>query len=201
MRRGVGEDELEEPLNAAVFDTPEDEVEGVIKAGKGFYVFEVEDSIPESVKSLEEAKPEIEPLLDEGLAGAALGEFVADFEDTWRSRTFCASSFLSQRLRQLRGKPRPGGWRSDLGKMSHGGNRVQRIPERLPGSNQAAGPRIAGHIYLADARGAPEALSALRPVGWYSLSGHGQLGSRKLKKRFPRSPVECLPSRLSSRSA
>ncbi|MEX2107417.1 MAG: peptidyl-prolyl cis-trans isomerase [Solirubrobacterales bacterium] len=93
LQRGLKEGKLEEPLDAKVFETPEDELEGVIKTPKGFYVFEVESSTPESVQSLDDAREQIEPLKSQKLEEAYFQQFVLDFEQTWRSRTFCAEGY------------------------------------------------------------------------------------------------------------
>jgi len=93
LRRGLKEGELEEPLDAAVFETPEDELEGVIKAPKGFYVFEVESSTPESVQPLDDVREQVETALSQQLEEADFQQFGLNFEQTWRSRTFCAPDF------------------------------------------------------------------------------------------------------------
>jgi parvulin-like peptidyl-prolyl isomerase len=93
LRRGLEEGALEEPVGALIFETPEDELEGVVKNSEGFYVFEVEDSTPESVQSLDAVRDQIVPLLEQQAGEAVFHEFVLDFEEAWRSRTFCASGF------------------------------------------------------------------------------------------------------------
>jgi parvulin-like peptidyl-prolyl isomerase len=93
LRRGLEESALKAPVGTLIFETPEDELEGVVKNSEGFYVFEVEDSTPESVQSLDDVRNQIVPLLEQQAGEAVFHEFVFDFEETWRSRTFCASGF------------------------------------------------------------------------------------------------------------
>jgi foldase protein PrsA len=107
LRRSLKDGDLEEPLNAVVFETPENEIEGVIEGPKGFYVFEVEDSTPESVQSLEDVRGQIEPRLEQTTGEAIFRDFVFDFEARWISRTFCASGFVFRSCANFRGSSDP----------------------------------------------------------------------------------------------
>jgi parvulin-like peptidyl-prolyl isomerase len=63
LQKGVQEGTLEEPLGAAVFDTPEGKVEGPLKTPRGYNVFEVENSTPESVQELKAVEGQIKSTL------------------------------------------------------------------------------------------------------------------------------------------
>src|SRR5262249_26271444 len=52
LKKGLTEGIEEEPLNAAIFGTPEGQVEGPLKTKGSYTVFEVVNSTPESVQEL-----------------------------------------------------------------------------------------------------------------------------------------------------
>jgi parvulin-like peptidyl-prolyl isomerase len=97
QQKGLAEGVLEEPLNEAVFNTPEGRVEGLVKTDRGYYVFMVENSTPENVQELSEVESQIKSQLEQQAQQEVFGEFVTDYTARWKSRTFCAEDFTIER--------------------------------------------------------------------------------------------------------
>lgn len=107
LQQGVQEGVLEEPLNKAVFSTPEGTVEGPIKAQRGFTVFEVVNSTPESVQELKAVETQIESTLAQQLEQEYFTAFVSTFNTQWVGRTFCASDYVTERCANFKGDGHP----------------------------------------------------------------------------------------------
>lgn len=107
LQEDLVEGALEEPLDEAVFETPEGELEGPIETSEGFYVFEVEETTPEEVQSLEEVEQQIEQQLAQQLEQSSFNEFVEGFGAKWASRTYCAPEFVTERCANFAGDPHP----------------------------------------------------------------------------------------------
>jgi parvulin-like peptidyl-prolyl isomerase len=88
---------LGEPLEAAVFAAPQGQLEGPLKEGKGYTVFEVMKITPEKVQSLDEAKSQISAQLAEQAKQQTFAAFVRNYGAKWQSRTFCASDYTIAR--------------------------------------------------------------------------------------------------------
>ncbi len=97
LQKEVQEGVLEEPLNAAVFDTPEGQVEGPLDAQRGFTVFEVVNSTPESVQELKAVEAQIEATMAQQLEQEYLADFTYDFSTEWKLRTVCAAGYETER--------------------------------------------------------------------------------------------------------
>jgi foldase protein PrsA len=96
LQEGVQKDTIEEPLNKAVFRAPEGAVEGPLKTGRGFIVFEVESSNPESVQELKAVEGQIQSTLAQRAEQEYFQSFVVNFTSQWTSRTFCAADYTTQ---------------------------------------------------------------------------------------------------------
>lgn len=107
LQRGLNEGAAEEPLNAAIFETPENQLKGLIHTGRGYYVFEVENSTPENVQALKDVESQIESTLTQQAQQESFGAFIANYQSTWRSRTFCASGFTVARCANFKGSGHP----------------------------------------------------------------------------------------------
>lgn len=107
LKEGVQEGVEEEPLDAAFFNTPEGQVEGPLKTQAGYTVFEVENSTPEKVQSLEEAEAQIKATLSQRIQQEYFGSFVEDFTTRWLQRTHCASGYVTERCANYRSSGRP----------------------------------------------------------------------------------------------
>lgn len=96
-QKGLQEGVLEEPLNEAVFSALEGALEGPIKAQRGYTVFEVLSSTPESVQELKAVESQIESVLAQRLEQEYFTTFVSTFNKQWTQRTFCASGYVTER--------------------------------------------------------------------------------------------------------
>jgi parvulin-like peptidyl-prolyl isomerase len=92
-----GSGTLQEPLEGEVFAAGQGELEGPLKEGKTYTVFEVMKITPEKVQSLDEAKSQISAQLAEQAKQQTFGAFVRSYGTKWQSRTFCASGYTIAR--------------------------------------------------------------------------------------------------------
>lgn len=98
LQKAIAEGSLEEPLGAEVFDAPEGQLVGPLKAPRGFVVFEVQSATEETVEPLsEKVSEQISGQLGQQLEQEAFTGFVEDFNARWVARTFCAEDYLSPR--------------------------------------------------------------------------------------------------------
>lgn len=109
LQKGIPEGGLEEPVAAAIFDAVEGQLEGPIKAPVGFYVFEVQSSEDETVEPLEKVEGQISSQLAQQLEQQDFSAFVTAFNDRWRSRTFCAEDYVTERCANFESDGRPAG--------------------------------------------------------------------------------------------
>ncbi len=107
FQKGIAEGVLEEPLNERVFDTPEDRLEGLVKTSRGYNMFVVENSIPESVTELATAESQIKSQLEQQAEQETFTAFVANYSSKWKSRTFCAEDFTIERCANFKGDAHP----------------------------------------------------------------------------------------------
>ena len=107
LQKKVAEGSLEEPLDAKVFAAPEGEFEGPLKAPRGFVVFEVQTSTPETVEPLTKVGGQIKSQLAQQLEQESFTAFVDDFNSKWIARTFCAEDYLSPRCDNYEGDGHP----------------------------------------------------------------------------------------------
>jgi parvulin-like peptidyl-prolyl isomerase len=106
-QEGVQEGTLEEPLDAAVFDAPEGQIEGPVDAPRGFTVFEVTNSNPESVQELKAVESQIESTLAQSSEQSYFAAFVSNFNNTWSGRTFCVEDYTTERCANFKGSGHP----------------------------------------------------------------------------------------------
>jgi parvulin-like peptidyl-prolyl isomerase len=106
-QKGVQEGILEEPLDAAIFSTPEGQVEGPIKAPRGYTVFEVVNSTPESVQDLKSVESQIQATLAQQAEQEYFTGYVYQFNIDWTARTFCASGYLIERCANFESNGHP----------------------------------------------------------------------------------------------
>jgi foldase protein PrsA len=98
LRPSITEGLLEQPLNDAVFEAPEGQIEGPVRTPLGYYVFEVEKITPERTQPLNRPTAEqIRGQLSQQAQQEAFSQFVDDFGSKWRARTFCASDYVIDR--------------------------------------------------------------------------------------------------------
>jgi parvulin-like peptidyl-prolyl isomerase len=107
LNKGLQEGTLEEPLNKAVFATPEGTVEGPIKTKRGYSIFEVVNSTPESVQKLETVESQIQSALAQQAEQEYFTNFVSTFNTEWTQRTFCASDYVIERCANFKSAGHP----------------------------------------------------------------------------------------------
>ncbi|HEX2096425.1 MAG TPA: peptidyl-prolyl cis-trans isomerase [Solirubrobacterales bacterium] len=107
MQKNVVEGSLEAPLEGPVLGAPEGQLEGPVKAPRGFVVFEVQKENPETVEPLSKVSGQIQSQLAQQLEQEAFAGFVSDFNEKWRSRTFCAEDYMTERCANFEGAGRP----------------------------------------------------------------------------------------------
>lgn len=107
LRSGLTEGAIEEPVGAKLFETPENQLEGPLKAPSGYYVFEIENETPEHVQALKDVESQIESTLSQQAQQESFSAFIANYQSTWRSRTFCASGFTVERCANFKGSAHP----------------------------------------------------------------------------------------------
>jgi len=106
-QEAVQEGTLEKPLDEAVFDAPEGQIEGPIDAPRGFTVIEVTNSNPENVQELKAVESQIESTLAQRNEQEYFAAFVAGFNSTWGGRTFCADDYVVERCANFEGNGHP----------------------------------------------------------------------------------------------
>lgn len=107
LQKAVAEGSLEEPVDAAVFAAVEGQLEGPLDSARGFTVFEVQNSSPETVQELKEVEGQIKSQLSQQLEQEAFNAFVTAFNARWLSRTFCASGYETERCANYESDGRP----------------------------------------------------------------------------------------------
>lgn len=107
LQEGITEGTLDETLDAAVFGAPEGQIEGPIETDRGFYVFEVQNSSPESVQELSEVEAQIQSQLAQQAQQDYFNGFVSNFNSLWQSRTYCVDGYVSERCANFQPDGRP----------------------------------------------------------------------------------------------
>ena len=107
LQEGVTEGTLEEPLDKAVFDAPEGQVEGPTDAQRGFTVFEVTNTNPEQAQELKEVESQIESTIAQQAEQEYFNSLIGSFNSTWTDRTFCLDDYLTERCANFKGDGHP----------------------------------------------------------------------------------------------
>jgi foldase protein PrsA len=108
LQKAIAEGSLEEPLGAEVFDAPEGQLVGPLKAPRGFVIFEVQSATEETVEPLsKKVSEQISSQLGQQLQQETFTAFVEDFNARWVERTFCAEDYLSARCANYESDGRP----------------------------------------------------------------------------------------------
>jgi parvulin-like peptidyl-prolyl isomerase len=153
LRSGLTEGAVEEPLNAAIFKTPEKQLEGTIQTSQGYYVFEVESSTPENVQALKDVKSQIESQLSQQAQQESFSAFLANYNSTWRSRTFCASGHTIERCANFKGSGHP----ATAPPACYEANPKGGLPEACPAPVYQLIPALPGSVSMLERRGKPMA--------------------------------------------
>jgi foldase protein PrsA len=151
LQASLTEEGLEEPIGAAVFEAPEHQVTGPVKGERGYYVFEVESSKPETVQSLKDVEAQIKSQLEQQSQQEAFTSLLASYSATWRSRTFCASEFKVERCANFKGSGHP----PTAPPACFEANPKGKRPEACPAPVALATPAVPGSVSLLEPRGKP----------------------------------------------
>ena len=107
LQKGLQEGAVEEPLNREIFSAPEGSVEGPVKGAGGYTVFEVESSTPETVQELKAVEGQIKSTLAQRDEQEYFTGYVAEFNNQWTQRTFCASGYVIKSCANFEADPHP----------------------------------------------------------------------------------------------
>jgi parvulin-like peptidyl-prolyl isomerase len=157
LQKGLQEGVIEEPLNAAIFATPEGQIEGPIKAERGYTVFEVENSTPESVQELKTVESQIQSTLAQRNEQEYFTSFVSTFNTQWTQRTFCASGYVTERCANFEGDGHP----ATAPPACYEADPKGGLPEACPAPVYQLVPALPGTITPLEPKGKP---LAQRPV-------------------------------------
>jgi parvulin-like peptidyl-prolyl isomerase len=93
LQPGIQEEFLPPELKGPIFEAEIGELIGPVKLEKNQLLIEVVKTTPAKPKPLKEVEAEIISTLEQEGQQEFFGEFVADYESRWTSRTFCADDF------------------------------------------------------------------------------------------------------------
>lgn len=151
LQQGVQEGVLEEPLNEAVFSTPEGQIEGPIDAQRGFTVFEVINSTPEEAQELKAVESQIQATLAQRRQQEYFTAFVSQFSSEWTARTFCADGFVTERCADFKGSGHP----STAPEGCYEANPQGGRPEACPAPVFQLMPALPGSVTPLEPQGKP----------------------------------------------
>jgi parvulin-like peptidyl-prolyl isomerase len=168
LRSGLTEGAVEEPLSAAIFKAPEGKLSGLVKTSQGYYVLEVESSTPASVQALKDVESQIEAQLAQQAQQEAFSTFLANYNSTWRSRTFCASGYTVERCANYKVSAHP----TTALPGCYEANPKGGLPEACPAPVYQLIPALPGSVSLLERRGRPMAQRP-QPAGLKPIEGAG----------------------------
>lgn len=151
LKEGVQEGVEEEPLNAAIFSTPEGQVEGPIKTNSGYTVFEVENSTPESVQELKTVESQIKATLAQREEQEYFANFVEAFSIKWMQRTHCADGYVTERCANFQGS----GHAKTAPEACYEANPKGGLPEACPAPVGQLVPATPGTVTPLEPKGKP----------------------------------------------
>ena len=107
LQEGITEEFLEGEIKSAIFDSATGELTGPVKLQGSYIVVEVVKLNPAKEQGLGEVRAQISSTLSEEKQQEFFSEFVADYQGTWKSRTFCADGYEIERCDNFVGDGRP----------------------------------------------------------------------------------------------
>jgi foldase protein PrsA len=151
LKEKVSEEVLEEPLNEEVFSTPEGQIEGPVQAQRGYTVFEVVNSTPESVQELKTVEAQIKATLEQQLGQEYFNTFVSNFTVDWTGRTFCASGYVIERCANFK----PSGHPPTAEEACYEADPKGGLPESCPAPVFQLIPALPGTVTPLEPKGKP----------------------------------------------
>lgn len=185
LQKEVQEGTLEEPLNAEVFGTPEGELKGPAKGKGGYVVYEVVNSTPESVQSLETVESQIQSTLAQRDEQEYFANFVSGFQTEWSQRSFCAAEFTTERCANYKGN----GHAKTAPEGCYEANPKGGLPEACPAPVSQLIPALPGTVTPLEPKGKP---LAQRPLP-KAESGKEEAGATGLPEGAVPAPTEEAP--------
>jgi hypothetical protein len=150
--------DLYQPLGSAVFEAPEHELEGPLKDGDVFSVFEVQRVTPPKLHSLDSVEKEIEAQLSEGLEKEYSKERASDFVFSWLPRTTCAPGYVMPYCGNYETDPHP----ATADPACYEADPKDGLPkEGCPAPVTQAKPALPGSVNLLQPKGIPLAQRAI----------------------------------------
>lgn len=151
LQQGVQEGTLEEPLGEAVFNTPEGQIDGPLDAQRGFTVFEVTNSTPESTQELKAVESQIKSTLAQQIEQEYFASFLSSFTYTWTDRTFCADDYVTERCSNFKGDGR----QATAPEACFEENPKGAPPEACPAPVKQLEPAVPGSVTPLEPKGKP----------------------------------------------
>lgn len=151
LQKALAEETLEEPLNAQIFETPEKQLTGPVKTPRTYYLFEVENSTPESVQELADVETQIKSQLEQQRQQEAFTVFLGNYSTKWTARTFCDDEYLIDRCANFEADGRPEGTPPACFEESPKGG----LPEACPAAVFQLVPAQPGSVTPLEPRGKP----------------------------------------------
>ena len=151
LQSGVQEGTLEEPLDKAVFNTPEGQIEGPIDAQRGFTVFEVTNTTPESTQELSAVESQIQATLAQQTEQDYFASFISSFTYTWTGRTFCADDYVTERCANFKGD----GHQAAAPPACYEADPKGGLPEACPAPVKQLEPAVPGSVNPLEPKGKP----------------------------------------------
>ncbi len=151
LQKGLQEGVIEEPLNKEIFKAPEGQVEGPIEAERGYTVFEVESSTPETVQELKAVEGQIKSTLAQRNEQEFFTNYVAGFSAEWTSRTFCDPGYVIKNCSNFENSPHP----STAPPACYEADPKGGLPEACPAPVFQLVPALPGSVNPLEPKGKP----------------------------------------------
>lgn len=176
LQKGLTEELLATagPLKDAIFGAAPKELVGPVKFQKNYVVFEVVTLNPEKVQSLGEARSQISTALTQEKQQTFFSEFVSGYESKWRSRTFCASGFVTKRCANFKGSGHPESAPAACyeGAKPKKKGKKEEAPLECPAPVEQIKPAVPGSVTLVKPAGEP-LVQRPRPEGLAAAGAEG----------------------------
>jgi foldase protein PrsA len=90
---GVVKGQEEKALDAAIFSAKKNVLSGPVKTPFGYYIFNVQTTVPPAKQTLKDAEASIKSQLTATQQQGALSKFVKEFKKKWTAKTECRSGY------------------------------------------------------------------------------------------------------------
>jgi foldase protein PrsA len=90
---GIVKGQEEKALDAAIFSAKKNVLSGPVKTPFGYYIFNVQATVPPAKQTLKDAEASIKSQLTATQQQGALSKFVKEFKKKWTAKTECRSGY------------------------------------------------------------------------------------------------------------